>query len=78
MEDNSLIGSGSDDFGIVYRFDAEAIKPMVRTNFGHGEDKRSLVHHLGLFGMADISALDAQIAMRPRAQHGGSLLGFEN
>lgn len=77
-KDDSLIGSSSDDFGVVYRFDAEAIKPIIMTNFRHSEDNRSLVPHLGLFGMADISAMDPQIAMRPRAQHGGSLLGFEN
>ena len=77
-KDDSLIGSSSEEFGVVYRFDAEAIKPMIRTNFGHSEENRLLVPHLGLFGMADISAMDAQIAMRPRAQQGGSLLGFEN
>jgi hypothetical protein len=77
-KDDTLIGKSSDDFGVIYRFDAEAIQQTIRTNFEHREENRSLVPHLGLFGMADISAMDAKIAMRPRAQQGGSLLGFEN
>jgi hypothetical protein len=77
-KDDSLIGDSSDDYGVIYRFDAEAIKQLVKTNFAHDKDNRSLVPHLGLFGMVDISGIDEQIARRPQAQQGGSLLGFEN
>jgi hypothetical protein len=77
-KDGSLIGSSSDDVGVIYRFDEEAIKRVLEVRFLHESGGPSLVPALGLFGLADISSLSADIARRPVAQRGGSLLGFEN
>ena len=77
--DGTLIGAGSNGRGIVYRFDNEAINKVFGARFRHAnEGPQSLVPHLGLFGLADISGFASDTAQRPAAQHGGSLLGFEN
>jgi hypothetical protein len=67
------------DSGVIYRFDQERINSAINLRLtGSGAIVPPIVQTMGIFGFADISSKFDNIAARPRAQEGGSLLGLEN
>jgi hypothetical protein len=64
--------------GVIYRFDGQNFSTMMENHLtGAGATPPPSVQTLGVFGLADLSDTFDFLA-RPRAQHGGSLLGLEN
>lgn len=73
-----IAGSSGGSPGVIYRFDATKIADILRRHVdGPGAMPPSAMQALGVFGLADI-ATRFSFLDRPRAQHGGSLLGMEN
>jgi len=65
-------------WGVIYRFDAEEINKCLSKELDKELNKGAFLILTGLLGFADISSLGEEFGKRPKAQRGGSLLGFEN
>ena len=79
-----LVDTHTDALGVMYRFDADAIKtfPQQWDNIAARQGNSFALHSVrgpaGLVGIKDIAEMDVAFGLRPRAQAGGSILGLEN
>jgi hypothetical protein len=67
-----------DGVGLIYRFNRHALERMISDRLLWAENGPPGIQGLGLFGIVDISSFGRDIAARPSAQLGGSVLGLEN
>ena len=73
-----LASGDNSESGVIYRFDAEMINECLSKELDRGLNIDAGLILTGLLGYADISALGEDLGSRPKAQRGGSILGFEN
>jgi hypothetical protein len=72
------VGSEAEGVGAIYRFNSANINACLTKEL-ENETRASLaISASGLLGVADISDLDKEFGLRPKAQSGGSILGMEN
>ncbi|MFG0259520.1 MAG: FRG domain-containing protein [Phycisphaerales bacterium JB041] len=64
--------------GSIYRFNSHALETMISDRLLWADNVHPWLQGLGLFGIVDISSFEPDIAARPAAQLGGSVLGLEN
>jgi len=76
---NGELAAGDNSaWGVIYRFDCEKIDKCLKKELDTELNKNAGLILTGLLGFADISSLGEEFGNRPKAQRGGSILGFEN
>jgi hypothetical protein len=76
--DGLPLGIKASGDGVIYRFHSHSIEKMVSDRLLWRDGAPPTIQGLGLFGLVDISDIDPNVAARPLAQQGGSILGLEN